>query len=233
MRIVTLVALLAALGARPAGADVPASLLSFADAHPLTVLHLLAEALVPAGLELKAVDHREFPSVAWRWNPVDSPVGRERFSLDTRSSTDEFIAAFNRSQVRYRAESRHGVLVIRPVAGGAGYLESRPLSGRLAATGLLRFAEKVFKPLDDRLDGPGGRAGSLLGRPGEELRRDDVEIVVEASGLSVIDVLNDAARLAPGYPWLVVSSDDDEPRIERVGFGFGGGTTREIVLGPR
>jgi hypothetical protein len=208
--------------------QVPVSLVGAASQDPLSMVNLLAEAAIPAGAEIRQSDYQRFTGSPRRWDP--ERLSRERFAQETTVPADRLVAAFNQSHATYRALMMGGVLVIRPARDRAPYLDGGAPMATLSARGLMPLAERMFVPLDPRLAQEGGRAGSLVGPIGVELDRgDDLQLVVEARGKTVIQVLNDIARQAPGHAWLVVTMDGDR-RIERFGFMHRYGTTSEQSL---
>jgi hypothetical protein len=211
-----------------ASAQAPASLLAAAAADPTSFAHLLAEAGIPAGLEIREPDMLRVSTPTSRRCLT---VTREELTRETTVPIEQVVMAFNLGHTGYRAAMMEGVLVIRPVPRSAAYLDSNPPFGQLRGRGLMRFAEKVFAPADPRLDQPGGRVSSVSGPVGVEIDRgDDLDLVIDAVGLTALEVLNQIARLAPGHPWLVVTTHDDTPRVERFGFGDRYGTTTTLAV---
>src|SRR5690242_8498759 len=109
---------------------VPASLVARADVYAVSAAQMLVEAGCTAGLEVIRRDYEEFqrPSRK-RWNPWDT--NREQFARDERVPVAEFVRAFNATHDTYASEVRDGVVIIRPVAARAPYLDQRPLRGSL------------------------------------------------------------------------------------------------------
>lgn len=196
---------------------VPSSLLSAAVTDPMNFASLLTASGVPAGVEIRESDRlrirqrRPPPAEA---QPRLVPI-------------EELTAVFNKGQSEYVAVVQDGVVVIRPRSGRAAYLGTRPFSGVIAGTGLMRVSEKVFAPLDRRLDQPGGRPASRLGQPGVEVDYGDgLHISVnQADKLTVLDVLIQVAKQAPGHAWVVATAGEPTSRIMRLGFIHGASTT--------
>ena len=167
---------------------------------------------------------RRASGIPAQWTP-------DRLARQQTVAVDRIVATFNEGHEGYRAAIVDGVVVVRPLPRGTSYLDSKPVSGAVAAHGLMRFAEKVFAPLDNHLDRPGGRAGSSIGTLGPPIDRgESVDVSIDATGRTVLEILNAVARQAPGHPWLVVSSDTPSPRPDRFGFLHGQGTTSELPL---
>lgn len=223
------VLLLSTVGAQSLSGATPVSLLKWATGDPLTLVQLFAEAGVPAGLELREADHERLSATRRRWLPEN--WNRERFSQEETVSLEQVVAAFNASHTDYVAALDAGVVVIRPIFGRASYLETRSLSGRLTATGLMRIGEKIFAPLDPRLDAPGGRLVSRPGPIGTEVDYGDgLDVSIDTDGSTVTDVLNTIARKAPGHPWIVITADGDSPTVASFGFVHRHGVTSRLRI---
>ncbi|MBP7616781.1 MAG: hypothetical protein KA756_14100 [Steroidobacteraceae bacterium] len=54
---------------------------------------------------------------------------------------------------------------------------------------------------------------------------------IDATGRTVISVLNEMVRRAPSHAWFIVSSNDTEPRVLRVGFVNADGDIDQAVIG--
>jgi len=202
-------------------AIVSAPLLEAATDNPLRFVQVLAEAGIPAGLELRSAD---LP-ISGRRN-VDR-THREYLQAQPVVALSDVVDAFNRSHGDYRAMIDRGVVIVRPAGPRAMYMDTRPLSGRIEAVGLMSFAERVFAPLDRTLGLSGGRAGSRLGPIGVDVDYgDDLSLTVDgAEHLTAVEILNEVARQAPGHPWIVITSGGDEPTVRRFGFAHRYGTT--------
>lgn len=200
------------------GSQVPAALLAAVGEPPLVFIGLLAEAAVPAGLEIKQPE---------RFRPASKAYDIDR---DSTTSVAELIKVFNLSNRDYRAESMADVVVIRPAERKAAYLDSSAPPGWISGRGLMSMTEKLFAPLHPTLAISGGRPGSLLSPMGMEIDRgENVQLTVDATRRRVIDVLNEIAKQAPGHPWLV-TTDDPAAKIVRFGFMHRHGTTTEQPL---
>ena len=232
MSRIALLALMLAVGVT-SGAQtppqVPTALLGAAASDPKTFVHLLGETKVPAGLEMRQGDFVRASNSPRQWDPAQWTP--DRLARQQTVAVDRIVATFNEGHEGYRAAIVDGVVVVRPLPRGTSYLDSKPVSGAVAAHGLMRFAEKIFAPLDNHLDRPGGRAGSSIGTLGPPIDRgESVDVSIDATGRTVLEILNAVARQAPGHPWLVVSSDTPSPRPDRFGFLHGQGTTSELPL---
>lgn len=220
----------ALVGSQAASVAAPKALLQWAADDPLTFAQVLAHAGLAAGVELTVADHQRFSTQRRRWNPEQWTA--ESIGLGETASVDVLVAAFNESHVDHQASADRGVVLIRPVRRRAAYLDSRPLSGRLTAIGLMRMGEKIFHPLDPRLDAPGGRLGSTLSPVGVEIDwGEGREFNVRADGLTVAEVLNDVVRQAPGHAWVVLVSAGSAPHVLRFGFIHNYGVMSYLPVG--
>jgi hypothetical protein len=204
------------------GNAVPASLLAAAGADPTSFVHLLAEAGVPAGLEIRKTDFQRRFGLSKPWDPADWT--QEKLARQAKVPIERVVSAFNERHAEYRATLIDMVVVIRPVPQRVTYLDGPAPFGRLRVVGLMTIAERVFASLDPTLDGPGGRPGSSLGQAD---RGWNLELSVTGVGLNILEALNEIVRQAPGHQWLVVTTDGDRPRIERFGFLHRNGATSE------
>ena len=199
---------------------------------------LLVEAGLAAGLELKEQDYRAFQKsrpLCWSRDALN----REHFERQPTVAAEALVAAFNAPRDDYVAEVQDGVIVIRPTGARAGYLDSYALAGRLTAVGLMRMGEKVFAPLNPRLDLPGGRVGSRIGRIGVEIDFGDaLSLTVDTQIRNVREVLNTIVRQASARAWIVITTNDPtcfESRTMFVmsawsnRFEAGSGTSPQIV----
>ncbi len=209
-----------------AASGVPASLLDAASADPMTFTSRLADARIPAGLEIREGDIQPIRS-----RPNRPPVAAE--PQQQLVSLERVIAAFNKQHSDYVASVEDGVLVIRPLRGRAEYLSTRPFSGEITGTGLMRVAEKIFAPLDRHLDQPGGRPGSRLGQPGIEVDYgDQLQVTLDGlANLTVLDALNRMATQAPGHPWVVVTAGAPTKPV-RYGFVHAGASVTWMAIQP-
>jgi hypothetical protein len=205
--------------------DVPVSLLAHANADPKTFVHLLAEAGVPAGLEMRQADFERRFGLARPWDRAD--WSQEKLARQAKVPIEQVVSAFNEHHADYRATIIDTVVVIRPVPQRVTYLDSPAPFGRLRAVGLMTIAERVFASLDPALDRPGGRPGSSLGQAD---RGWNLELSVTGVGLTILEALNEIVRQAPGHQWLVVTTAGDTPRIERLGFVHRNGATSEHAI---
>lgn len=195
----------------------PASLLNAAT-DPVSFVAILTEAGIPAGLEIREADLKQ-PRIQQRRSPLQAQP-------QSNALLEQLIAAFNKWQSEYVAILQDGVVVIRPQSGRSDYLNTKPFSGGITGTGLMRVSEKIFAPLDRNLDLPGGRAGSHLGQPGVEVDYGDgLPLSVDGAGnLTVLEVLIKVAKQAPGHSWIIVTAGKPS-RITRYGFIHGTAAT--------
>jgi len=194
-------------GVQP-GPTVPASLLGPATASPIEFAAALAKASIPAGLEI----HESDDVFAAVWPPD--------FQLDVRRKVPvtQMLKAFNDARQDYRASvTPAGVVVIRPVERRHPFLDTASdISAPLTVTGVMRAARRIFTALEKRLAGPHAGSGSLRG--------EDIPIVLNGSGRTVIDTLNQIVAHAPGRAWVVTTrSDGDYQRVIQFGFLEGDG----------
>lgn len=194
------------------------SLLNAAVTDPMNFASLLTSSGVPAGLEVRESDRLP---IRQRRPPLTDAAQLRSLPVE------DLTSAFNKGQAEYVAVVQDGVVVIRPRSGRTDYLSTRPFSGVIAGTGLVRVSEKVFAPLDRRLDQPGGRPASRLGQPGVEVDYGDgLRISVgDAGKLTVLDVLVQIAKQAPGHAWIVVTAGESVGRVTRFGFIHGTSTS--------
>jgi hypothetical protein len=226
-RLIIMALAASAIGPPRTTQQVPAALLAAADRDPVAFVMLLAEAAIPAGLEVR--------------EPDAHPKSGQRFDLPRDAGTapmaaaNDLIAAFNRAHPEYQAAMADGVIVVRPATRVPDYLDQPSTLGQFTGKGLMRVAEHLFAPLDPKLAAPGGRLGSYPGAIGVEVDRgEQLQITVDGRGLTNLGVLNQVARQAAGHPWLVVVDDIARtPHIVRVGFINRAGTTTETSLTQR
>jgi len=204
------------------GNDALTSLSNDRATDPMNFVNVLTEAGIPAGLEIRESDVRRVGLQQRRsGNAPPKPV----------VPVEQLIAVFNRDQREYAAALDNGVVVIRPQSGRSDYFQSKPFSAPIAGVGLMRVSEKVFAPLDPRLDQPGGRPGSFLGQPGVEVDYgDQIRLAVDtANTLTVLNVLIEIAKQAPGHSWVVATAGTPS-RIVRFGFNHGFGKTTWMTV---
>jgi hypothetical protein len=224
MAKVLMVALVIILSVPTASAQAPESLMSLATVDPLTFVRVLAEARVPAGLEIRQSDK----SIPPRLSSVPT---RERLAQEARVSLDSIAVACNASHRAYRATVAAGVVVVRPTDHAVDYLDQMTVSGQLRARGLMAFAREVFAPLQPTLGRQRAQFGSTPSPVGVDVDRGDaLELEIDAQGLTVLEILNEVARRAPGHAWLFVTRDGDTPRIASLGFlhNYGSGTEQPL-----
>lgn len=216
-QIVKFIVLLAvartAAGLTQVNPTVPASLLASAHASPVEFAMALANASVPAGLEIRESDDM-LPD---RW-----PV----FNLDRtrRVSMADIVSAFNAERRDYHVARMHDVLVIRPVRATLPLLEAASAIDRpTRIVGAMAAARRVFAQLDPGLLGP---ILNSLGHPG-----DDLPIVLDGrGGRTVIDTLNQIVDQAPPRVWVVTTRLDGTD-VRLVSFGLIGADGSRRVQG--
>lgn len=198
---------------------VPSQLRLATRADPMAFSMMLAHASVPAGVELRATDAtpRSKPDLSFKPEP--------------RMSLSDLVDAFNAGRADYRAAAIEGVLVIRPAAAKASYLDQPSGVGKLEVTGVLNAVRKVFAGLEPSL-ATGGVLGSYIGVNSDQ-RGDDVALVLDGTGRTVLDVLNQIAKQS-GKTWFVVSSPDERsPTVLKFGVMHPGGSSSIIEIAGR
>jgi hypothetical protein len=209
-------------GSSQAGTTIPSSV---AAVPPETFVWYLVKARMPAGLEIHLAD-RVVETIPQAVPPVFAAV-----------TTGNLVSAFNTGHSRYKADLEGGVLVVRPRDRRSAYLDALAPPGRIQTRGIMTAARALFAPLSPLLNSPGGWVGSALG--GIEDTGEDVKLDIDAEGITVVSVLNAIARSAPGHGWLVVTTDQGEPDIMRIGFMHAKGSSAfqfriaEVVAGDR
>ena len=194
----------------------PAALLDAAREDPHSFARYLAQAGVPAGVEIR---ERDF-AVA-RLEVLPRTPGRE-------ISADELVAVFNSSHADYSAAVSGGVVVIGPLSRRSPVLEARAQQGRISVTGLMNALRSVFAPFTPALmTGVAARGGPTSA--GIE-RAEQLRVEIDPGGQTVRDVLNAIANQAPGDVWFVVTRDDEPVTIRRVGFLHADGSTSSMAV---
>jgi hypothetical protein len=179
------------------GPTVPASLLVAASQSLVDFAYALANASIPAGLEIKESD--DGPPLA----PAVNIDPKQRIPLN------DLVATFNADRHEYRAVVMSGdVIVIRPVKGMVPFLDGpSPISQEVTVTGLMAAARRVFAALDPGLNGP---VLNSMGHKG-----DDISVALDGGGgRTVMDTLNQIVTQAPGRVWVVTTRE--EPDGQRV-----------------
>jgi hypothetical protein len=179
------------------GPTVPASLLVAASHSLVDFAYALANASIPAGLEIKESD--------------DGPPLGPAVNIDPkqRIPLNDLVATFNAHRHEYRAVVMSGdVIVIRPVKGMVPFLDGpSPISQEVTVTGLMAAARRVFAALDPGLNGP---VLNSMGHKG-----DDISVALDGGGgRTVMDTLNQIVTQAPGRVWVVTTRE--EPDGQRV-----------------
>lgn len=185
---------------------VPAYLLTAVD-WPLAEFCRLAARVTPSGFET-----RELDDVA----PLRSTAVPEGQATATLT---ELVAAFNRANRIYRAESIDGVLVVRPVEGRSRLLDSpSPIIQPTTQIGVMASIRRILLPSDPE----GVRAGSAMGlRAAEGLSK---PITLDGSGSRrVLDTLNQVAVQTPGAWQVITRRAADETQIVRYAFIYSDG----------
>ncbi len=208
------------LSSPPQTPRVPAALLDSANRSPVAVLMQLADAAVPAGLEIRASDP---------WQPRRKPD----FALprEPMVPATALVDAFNAAHADYRAAVRDGVIVIRPIGRHAAYLDAPSTVGHVTVLGVMKAGRDIFAGLDPAVNSPGGILGSIMATPEEA--GETTQISLDGHGRANMDLLNDLVRQRPSG-WYVVSSDDAGPaRVLKFGFMSVRGVSAEIDLSSR
>jgi hypothetical protein len=196
-----------------AGRQVPAALAEVAGVDPYAFARYLAEASVPAGIEMREADR-------------STRTMRELSLQDGRTiSLEDLAEVFNSAHVDYRAEIAGGILHVAPIEGRSPYLDDDARQEQVTVTGLMTVMQVLFAPLDRSLT-PGGVRASALARSdvdhGEQARID-----LHTVGLTRREVLNAVARSMPGHVWLVTTAGTP-PTINQVGFIHSDRSTSEF-----
>ena len=232
MSVIALALSLAVVAAQPQPGvcdTVPASVITQADAHALSVANMLVEAGCLVSIEVTRADWMALGTAERRWNP--NTLNREQFAQDKRVPAGEFIRLFNTTHNSYIADLQDGIVRFRPFAGGAAYLDRAALEGKLAARGLSIMLATLVAAMEGRVLS-GGVAGSFISS-GPVDRADDVSFSVEATGRPVSAVLDDVLRQAPPRGWFVIISNERPARVEEVGFIYQWGSTSRMLVAPR
>lgn len=195
--LILVAALVSSVTAVQSGRQVPAALASAARGRPIEFAMLLAHASIPVGLEVYGSDRDPRTMPDWR-----SIRGDEMVPLAV------VIAAFNESHGDYGAELMDGVLVIRPLARRAPFLDQPLMVSDLEVTGVETALRKMFKPIDPTLDAGGGILGSRSVTPEEA---GDFMTVRFTPGKTVLQTLNELA-IQTGHGWKVVTTGSEEKK---------------------
>lgn len=174
---------------------------------PLEFVMDLAHAAIPAGIEIRAADRSNE-----RYGDLSEvpPATADRGQL---------ARLFNQHHSTYHAQLIDGVVVVRPSQDATPYLgQTLAPDVVLRERGLMRTIERIFSVLDPRLSAAGPRVGSVLGPVGVDVDRgENLAVEIDARGRSLIQVLDDLARAAPGHAWLVVTDGQTPAHIIRAG----------------
>ena len=195
--------------AAQARVTVPSAVLAAAEASPVEFVMALADAAVPAGLEIR--ESEDVLPAGW-----PSLKGRKPawFNADRthRIAAAEVVAAFNGSRRDYRAVLMGQVLVIRPIDGALPFLDQpSAISGPTHVTGAMAAARRVFADLVPGLSGP---VLNSLGHKG-----DDVPVVLDGGSRKVLDTLNQIVLQAPPRTWVLTTRQQAED-VRVISFGF-------------
>jgi hypothetical protein len=212
------------------GRLVPESLVEAARANPYTFVHLLSQTGVPAGLELREADRPRRGDFRPQWQP-------EALAKQELISLDDVLAEFNRAQKIYRAEFVSGVVTIRPSERRTTYLDSRGVTDTIRERGLMNFASRLFAPLSSAIQSPTGGRISVLSSPlGLAIDRgEDVDIELDPTGKTIVQLLNDVVARTAHQAWLIVTADSasptrEAPQVVRFGFIHQYWTTTELPI---
>jgi hypothetical protein len=172
---------------------VPATLLTIAERPPLEFVALLANASIPAGIEVKASDdvYPMRPASYNRNEPKQVPIS-------------DLVTAFNTHHSDYTATLMADAIVVRPVDGRASFLDHpSTIDPPVTIVGVMDAERAIFAPLDARLLGPA--IGGGLGR--EAARGLSTSFTLDGTGgRRVIDTLNQLARQMLGA-WQVTTEE--------------------------
>jgi hypothetical protein len=211
-----LVATLSILATVQAAPTLPSYLLSTAAGPPLEVAYLLANASVPAGIEIHEADDVY-------------PTPRPDFNRQTeaRVPAGDLLRAFNTHHSDYEAMLTDGVFIIRPTTGRVGFLDApSTIHAPVTVIGTMTAEHHVFSPLDPRLLSPtvGGGMGVEVAKG---LR---ARVVLDGSHGRVLDTLNQIAIQVPGAWQVTTRRIGDEFHIVRIGYIYarGQGTAEQI-----
>jgi hypothetical protein len=204
---------------------VPAPLLVAAQGSPLEFAMALAIASVPAGIEIRQPD-----DVLPANLPIPDelrPPGQGAASAH-RVPLTEVVRTFNRRS-DYRAVETGGVLVIRPVREMTPILdEASAITAPTKITGVMAAARRVFSQVNPAFAGPA--LGSMYGH----MHGEDLTVVLDGSGRTVIETLNQIVRQAPPRIWVVTTQKQgDAVRIVQFGFIAADGSRRRMGMGVR
>lgn len=203
--------------AAQAGVTVPSAVLAAAEASPVEFVMALANASVPAGLEIR--ESEDVLPASW---PTVNGRRPAWFNADrtNRIAATEVVTAFNGSRRDYRAVLTGQVLVIRPIGGTLPFLDQpSAISGPTHVTGAMAAARRVFADLVPGLSGP---VLNSLGHKG-----DDVPVVLDGGSRKVIDTLNQIVLQAPPRTWVVTTRRQAEDvRVSSFGFIEADGSRR-------
>ena len=191
--------------ARQSPRTVPTYLVSTVD-RPLAEFCRLVARVMPAGFETREAD-----DVA----PLRSttiPDGQATATLT------ELIAAFNRANGIYRAESIDGVLVVRPIDARSRLLDSpSPIRTPTTQLGVMQSIRSALS-----VETQGVRAGSASGLL--SLEGLSKSITLDGSGSRrVLDTLNQVAVQTPGAWQVITRRIADEITIVRYAFIYSDG----------
>ena len=188
---------------------VPAAVLAAAEASPVELVMALANASVPAGLEIREPD--DLLPAGW---PTVNGQRPAWFNANptARIPASQMVNTFNRSQSDYRAVLIGEVVIIRPVRGSAAFLDQpSTISGRTTVLGAMAGARRIFADLEPGLSGP---VLNSFGRQG-----DDVPVVVDGRASTVIDTLNQIVLQASPRAWVVTTRQEPQD-VRIISFGF-------------
>ena len=199
------------------GVTVPSALLAAASQSLVEFGFALADASIPAGLEMKELD--------------DGPPLRPAVEIDPKQRVplDGLVTTFNAQHRDYRAVvMRGGVMVIRPAKGRLSFLdEPSAISQKITVTGLMAAARQVFDALD-----PGLASRPILNSM--ERKGDDIPVVLDGTGgRTVMDTLNQIVTQAPGRVWVVTTREEpDGVRVVSFGLMEAGRSRRTMGMRP-
>ena len=156
---------------------------------------LLAHASIPVGLEIYGSDSE--PRTMPEWQSIRS---------DEMIPLDVVIEAFNESHRDDKAGLMDGVVVIRPVARRAPFLDQPLMVSDVEVVGVETALRKMFKAIDPSVDPSGGIVGSRRVTPEQAGGYVSVRFT---PGKTVLQTLNEIASRT-GLSWEVVTTRSTE-----------------------
>jgi hypothetical protein len=174
-------------------------------------VYALAEARIPAGFVGAYSDIFKdggFQRSATLW--------RDRSREDRREMPLEAaINIFRSRQPRYDVEAREGLLLVhvRDIELSVGPLAKTAERFRVDGVPRPTAFNEAMRLVDQAIPVRGGVVGSLLGMPEETTPADRIGplITLDVSNVTLLDVLNDIVRQAPGTVWMLLRHAEPPP----------------------